>query len=187
MKVDIHHYQRRVNVALRRIKNSKHPDINKKTLFEFYEYLVAEGLSKGRIAKYLYHLMKISEWMNKSFKKANKSDIIKVVQIIENQDYTPHTKHDYKIVIKRFFKWLKGSKNYPDEVEWIKSTIKETNKIIPEELLTEEEVKRLINAAQHPRNKAMVALLYESGCRVGELLSLQIKHITFDAQSIIQK
>jgi integrase len=103
-----------------------------------------------------------------------------VVQIIENQDYTPHTKHDYKIVIKRFFKWLKRSKNYPDEVEWIKSTIKKTNKIIPEELLTEEEVKRLINAAQHPRNKAMVALLYESGCRVGELLSLQIKHITFD-------
>lgn len=179
-KVDIHHYGERTNAALRRIKTGNHPKSNKKILFDFYEYLVAEGLSKGRIAKYLYHLLKISAWMNKPFRRANKSDVIKVVQVIENQHYTAHTKHDYKIVIKRFFKWLRNSDKYPTEVEWIKTTIKETNRIIPEELLTEEDVKKLIDAAKHPRNKAMVAFLYESGCRVGELLSLKIKHIEFD-------
>jgi site-specific recombinase XerD len=180
MKVDIHHYDRRIEAALRNIKNGNHNKSNKKILYEFYEYLVAEGLSKGRIAKYLWHLMKISEWMNKSFKKANKTDVIKLIQVIENQKYTAHTKHDYKIVVKRFFKWLRGSKNYPDEVEWIKTTIKETNTIIPDELLTEEDINKLIEVAKHPRDKAMIAFLYESGCRVGELLSLQIRHVVFD-------
>jgi len=179
-KVDIHHYERRINAALRRIKTANHPKCNKKIIFEFYEYLVAEGLGKGRIAKYLYHLLKISGWMNKSFRRANRGDVIKLVQVIENQSYTAHTKHDYKIVIKRFFKWLRDSDKYPYEVDWIKTTIKETNSIIPEELLTEEEIKSLIDAAKHPRNKAMVAFLYESGCRVGELLSLQIRHVVFD-------
>jgi integrase len=180
MKVDIHHYDRRIEAALRNIKKCDHPESNKKILHEFYEYLVAEGLSKGRIAKYLWHLMKISEWMDKPFRKANKNDVIRVVRVIENQEYTAHTKHDYKIVVKRFFKWLRGSKNYPDEVEWIKTTIKEANTIIPEELHTEEDINRLIDAAKHPRDKAMIAFLYESGCRVGELLSLKIKHVVFD-------
>lgn len=103
-----------------------------------------------------------------------------MANIIENQSYTAHTKHDYKIVVKRFFKWLRGTKNYPDEVEWIKTTIKEANTMIPEDLHTEEDINKLIDAAKHPRDKAMVAFLYESGCRVGELLSLKIKNVVFD-------
>ncbi|WP_394697721.1 hypothetical protein [uncultured Methanomethylovorans sp.] len=51
---------------------------------------------------------------------------------------------------------------------------------MPEELLTEEEVKAMINAADHPRDAAIAAIWYDSGGRVGENATRQIKHISFD-------
>ncbi|RLF00099.1 MAG: hypothetical protein DRJ59_07465 [Thermoprotei archaeon] len=45
--------------------------------------------------------------------------------------------------------------------------------MLSEELLTEEEVKRLVKHATNLRDKALILTLYESGCRIGELLSLR--------------
>lgn len=180
MERDIHTYGARINSALEMIKNGDLPKSSKSDLLEFYEFLIADGLSRGRILKYLYHLMKIGDWMDIPFKKATKKDIIKLIQVIETRDYTAHTKHDYKIVVKRFYKWLRSADDYPKEVSWIKSTIKRKDSMIPEELLTAEEVNKLIETAEHPRNKAMISALYESGCRPSEFLSFCIKHIVFD-------
>lgn len=101
-------------------------------------------------------------------------------QKIEKKDYTDWTKHDYKMILKRFFKWLRGFDDYPDEVKWIKVTVKRRKNLLPEELLTEEDVKKLIDSADYPRDKALVSLLYESGCRIIELNTLTIKHVSFD-------
>lgn len=66
-------------------------------------------------------------------------------------------------------------------MKWIKNN-EPKNNLLPEELITEEEVMKLVNAAGHPRDKAFVFALYESGARIGELLPLKIKHINFDSQ-----
>jgi len=47
-------------------------------------------------------------------------------------------------------------------------------------MLTEEEVKKLIEAAETPQAKAFVATLYESGCRIGELIFLKTGQVKFD-------
>lgn len=49
-----------------------------------------------------------------------------------------------------------------------------------QELLTKTEIEALINVAQLPRDKALIATLYESGCRRGELLSCRVKDIEFN-------
>jgi hypothetical protein len=41
-------------------------------------------------------------------------------------------------------------------------------------------VKRLVESASHPRDKGLILVLYESGCRPGEILTLRIKHVQFD-------
>ncbi len=184
MGTDIHTYGNRINAVLRSIEKSDLPKSSKSNLHEFYEFLVADALSKGRILKYLYHLLKIADWLDKPFKDAKKKDIIRVVQVIETQDYTAHTKHDYKIVIKRFYQWLRGTEGYPEEVSWIRSTIKRKDSMIPEELLTVEEIEKQIETTDHPRNKAMISTLYESGCRPSEFLYLCIKHIVFDEYGV---
>ncbi len=180
VKLDIHRYKKRIKNALKRIKESDFPESNKRDLFEFYDYLSAEGLSKGRIAKYMYHMLKMGELIDIPFEDVDKKKIVKIVGDIENRDYTPHTKHDYKIILKRFFQWLRGTEEYPEEVRWIKSTLKKCDTKLPEELLNQEDIKKMIENAYYPRNKALVAFLFESGCRVGELISLKIRNLEFD-------
>lgn len=49
-----------------------------------------------------------------------------------------------------------------------------------EHMLTEEEIKKLIDFAPSVQEKALIATLYESGCRIGELIFLKIGHVKFD-------
>jgi integrase/recombinase XerD len=57
------------------------------------------------------------------------------------------------------------------------------------DILTDEELKTLIEHAGGPdgslRNRLIVELLWESGCRVGELCNLKLKDIQFDEYSAI--
>ncbi len=53
-------------------------------------------------------------------------------------------------------------------------------KLLPEDLLTEEDVKKIIDVCDNPRDKAFISLLYELGCRIGELGNLRIKHVVFE-------
>ena len=100
---------------------------------------------------------------------------------IEKKDYSAWTKHDYKVTIKRFYKWLKGNdETYPEEVKWIKTTLKKQDIVLPEELLTEEEIKRLVGSALSIRDKAFIISLYESGARIGELGEMQIRDVVFE-------
>jgi hypothetical protein len=44
-------------------------------------------------------------------------------------------------------------------------------------MLTEEEIRRMIEAAKTLRNKAIIAILYDTGCRIGELLNMRKKDV----------
>lgn len=154
---------------------------NTQLIERFKTSCYAEGLGKLRVDKYAYTLKKLSLMLNKDFDKVTKQDIINLVSIIERKEWTDWTKHDYKVCIKKFYKWLKGKEDeYPKEVKWIKTTVKKRNGKLPEGLLTEEDVKKLIDSASNSRDKALISVLYESGCRAGEVLSLKLKNIEFD-------
>jgi len=151
---------------------------NKRLINEFLQSCKAEGLSKHRITKYLYMLARLAEMLRKDFKQTNKHDMEKLVANIEGSDsWSEWTKHDYKVTIKKFYKWLNGSEEYPSTVKWIKTTMKNNRKMLPENLLTMEQLQALANATTNLRDKALIMCLYESGCRIGEFLGIKIKHI----------
>jgi integrase len=179
-KLDIHNRKQGFESFMKRFNDSK--DINKQTILKYYDWLSANGLSIARIDKEMRISLNLSKFLGIKFENANKDDIIKLVQTIEKQGYAEWTKCDYKVIIKKFYSWLRGleRKEYPLEVKWIKTTLKNKNNKLPDELLTKKEVQRMIDVADHPREKAFVSMLYESGCRIGEIATLQIKNITFD-------
>lgn len=86
------------------------------------------------------------------------------------------------MVLKTFYRWLKGGEDeqLPKEVSWLKPRIRNRSHKLPEDVLTEDEVLRIAEAATTPRDRALVLVLYESGCRIGELLSLKVKNVSFD-------
>lgn len=51
--------------------------------------------------------------------------------------------------------------------------------------LTEAQVRRLIRAAAHPRDRALIELLYSTGCRIGEVRTLRVEDIDFRARRFL--
>jgi site-specific recombinase XerD len=188
MGIDIYGYEERFKRTIERIRLSGISDTNKDLILRFCDSCLSEGLSTARVWRYALYLKQLAEWLRIDFDTAGKEDILSLVRFIEKKDYAAWTKAGYRITLKKFYKWLNGGEEYPDKVRWIKTTTKNCEKL-PEELLTEEEVKRLVDAALNPRDKAFIFVLYESGCRISEVATLRIKNVRFDeigAQIIVK-
>ena len=156
---------------------------NIEIIYRFLDKLYAEGISKTRVLKYANHLKILSEKMKKSFVDVDKGDITAFLSELERSDYAPHTKRDYRIVLKRLFSFL----NKGELVKDVKTTLKRNKKKLPSEILTKDEVRKLIETATNPRNKAIIAVLYEGGLRIGELASLKVKNVVFDEYGAVIK
>lgn len=171
-----------INNVQERLKNLKESG-NGDLILKFMNKLFAEGLSKPRVAKYANHLKIVSEKLGKSFLKVTPDDIVTFLSELERSDYSIHTKKDYKVVLKRFFKFL----GREELVKGVKTTVKGNQRKLPEEILTKSEVRKMIEVADHPRDKAMLAVLYEGGLRIGELASVRMKNIEFDEYGAVIK
>jgi site-specific recombinase XerD/phage FluMu protein Com len=179
--------EKKLKRAKEHIENLSILTENKNHIMSFIEQLSAEGLTKIRQIKYLYTLGKIAKMLSKDFSKTDKNDIKKLCSTINNTNYKEWTKHDYKVVLKRFYKWLREEEGqefdkgqYPNEVKWIPLNMKKERKRLPKEMLTIEEIKNLANQTNNLRDRCLILLLYESGARIGELLNLKIKDIESD-------
>ena len=182
MKYDPHNFGGLVEGMVAKLKANEYgvSDENTKIILDFYLDLRSQGFTDSRICKHLTMLRLIARRITKPFDKLTKEDIKQFVIDIESANYSDWTKHDYKVSIRSLFRWLKGNnETYPDEVDWIRVHVKERHKL-PEELLTEDEMKRMVAASSEPRDRALVQCLYETGCRISELLTVQLKNLSFD-------
>ena len=159
---------------------------NSKLIEKFLNNCIASGLGKLRISKYTQQLKWLSENLEKGFDKATRDDIEKlVVKINRNDDWSEWTKYDYKVALKKFYKWFNGGEECHAVAKWITTKISKCNNKLPEDLLAEEDVKKLVEFAPTIRDKAYIITLYETGCRNGEMLSLKIKSVSFESQGTI--
>lgn len=180
--LDIHNYKRRLERTLENIKGSGEiSGGNKDVIIKFYDSCFSEGLSVCKTERYLYDLFRLAKMLQKGFYDADKEDLQKVMAEIEKKEWSPHSKQTFKIMMKKFYKWLEGNgEEYPNKIKWLKANLKNNHKKLPEELLTEEEVKSLIQFCENFRDRALISVLYESGCRIGEIGNMRIKDISFD-------
>jgi len=166
-------------ILAREISNIEKDRVNGKIILKYYRSRVAEGLSLARILKCVSTLKLISRMLEKPFTEARKEDIVDLIANIEERDISPWTKHDYKVILKKFYKWLRDSDD-PPEVKWIKIPTNIRNGLVKEKLLTPEEINRLAEAATSIRDKALIVVLFETGRRIGEILTLKIGDVEFD-------
>jgi hypothetical protein len=161
---------------------------DKADIVRFVEHLQARNISKLRATKYVYHLIVLARTASKPLGQLKKEDMERLVGRINSIDYSEETMHDYKVALKKYFQWLRGcdedQHEYPEEVRWIKSTTKR-KRLLPEALLTMEELRKMIEVAESPRDRALMLTHYESGCRIGETLSLRIVNVCFDEHGAV--
>jgi len=194
-KRDFHDYGSKYKAAVKHIEDSNLSNKNKELILKFDEACMLEGLSKPRRLKLIGSLKLLArDFLKKDFDKATIDDLKKVVIKIENKDdYSVWTKQSYRAIMKKFYKWVKygdeykTKRDYPKIVNWINTNIKNKDKprVQASDIITEEEITKLLNAAEHPRDKAFISLLYELGARIGEIGVLAIKDVTKDKYSYI--
>jgi len=153
---------------------------NKKLLWKFLRECSAEGLSEQRVRKYVstfYTIFKLDPTLD--LKTAGEKELKDLMVEVNNSQYSEWTKTDLRIAIKKFYKTLNGGDEYPKKVRWIKTTMKNNRKKLPDDLLSKEQVEQLIKACSNERDRALISILYEGGLRIGELHALRIKHFKF--------
>lgn len=147
---------------------------NKETIEAYARYLVANDYSLSRIYKNLLYLPRMAEHIEVPFEKATKMDIEYILLWINSLNSAANTKRDYKVLLKRFYRWLGGGE-YPKCIKWVKTDTKKNREVLPEDLLREEDILKMIDAADNPRDRALIAIIWETGARIGEIIDLQIK------------
>ncbi len=132
-----------------------------------------DEVSDVRTRKLLVHLRQVASQLDKPLEETSKEDIKKMIEWVQKEDYSEWTQNDFKKAVKRFFKWANGGE-YPEKAEWINTTISKNNGTLPEQLLTEQDISKLIKSAENPRDEAFISLLWETGARIGELYDLEV-------------
>lgn len=88
---------------------------------------------------------------------------------------SPATLKGYVVSLSVFFKFLKGEEAGKQLVN-IRVKVPFTN-VKEEELLTRRDIRRMLDAASNERDRALVAVFYSSGARMGELCGLRLKDV----------
>jgi len=187
-EIDIHGRRKRYKQALASLwacsKVSKH---NKKLIEKFARDCLAEGLSYLRASKYIGTLKQISLILKKDLELANKEDIKELMYEVEQRYGSEWSIRDVKVCLKKFYKWLRNTEECPPEVKWLSLKLRLHRQKAPEDMLTEEDVAKMINATNHPRDACIISMLWESGMRIGELGTLRIGSIKFDENGTLVK
>jgi len=195
-KIDIHNYEKSYKYTKRHLKTVEMSERNRELILDFERTcFLKEGLSKPRLIR-LMQILSVTarQYAHGDFDKMDRKMVEDMVLRIETQEnYSIWTKQGYKSAIKKFYKWLGQGDDYkkthqcPPIVSWINTNVKKKDKprVQASDLLTEPEVRKMIDAAQHPRDKAFISMLYELGARIGELGGLRIKDVTKDDYSYI--
>lgn len=147
----------------------------------FLQELKANGLSNDSLENYA-KTMKTLEFLGKDLEDLTKRDLIKWSAKIQDK-YAETTVSLYKALVKRYLRWLYNDElndgEYPECVRWMKNK-RNNGKKLPKEILSHKEIKQLTEITDNQRDRALIWVGYESGCRPGELLGLQNRDIEFD-------
>lgn len=157
-----------------------------KVMNDFYEFCLTT-CSEKRLRKIKIVLKKIKKIINKNLSELNINDVVKILAYINQSDYKPYTKNDYKKIFKRFLKW-----HYKDlemfEGDKVKDGFKLTSKLkcVNREKLNKntlvkpQDLEKFLRTAKTLKWKALITLMYESAFRPCEIKNLKWKHIKFD-------
>ncbi len=155
----------------------------------FLEYLTVEmGLSPNTRDSYGRDLRLFSIWCKKELRDITRNDVLKYMQVLKSQNYAPTSSARKLAALKAFFRFM-TAEGYieTDPCEVIES---ETRGIVLPKVLSVDEVTRLFEAPnlKQPegfRDRTMLEVMYATGMRVSELLSLAVNSVNLHSQYVI--
>ncbi|MBV8518814.1 MAG: tyrosine-type recombinase/integrase [Acidobacteria bacterium] len=186
MTIDIHNYSALYARTETQIRNSDLSPHSKDLIMQFCgASLLQQTCGKVRLIRTMGVLLLAARQLRKDLDQATREDLQALVThwMTRQPPYSAETISTYKAIIKRFYTWLNNPADFgrrasvPLLVSWITTHVrtKEKKKLQRNELLTPADVERVITVARNPRDKALLAILWETGGRIAEIGNRQIK------------
>lgn len=186
---DVHSYDTGFIKAMERLESAPTSQINKDKIKGFVMNCRTEKLAKSTITNYLNLLTRMTARLketgfNKNLDEMEQNDFDKLQLHLEDvKKICAGEIRNYKKVTKKFFSWL-GNGEPPKWVSKIKlENIDST--VQPSDILTQADIDKLLAACRHPRNKAFIAVMLDSGMRVGALASTRVKNVEINQYGAI--
>jgi site-specific recombinase XerD len=151
---------------------------------------VERDLSQGRVNKLTFTLLSWNRATGgTSFRAHTITDIYRGIEFLKTQNSqhgTPYSQNfisDAVATIKPFYLWMndEGASSLKEkEIHSIKRPRRDLMTKTAADILTEDEIMRMISACQTSRDRAILMTLYDGGFRIGELGTLTWGQVKFD-------
>jgi len=177
-RFDLHNYEGKLQKTMKNVQKADFlSDDVKNKFIEWKDSQTRNDLKTPSICKNIEKAYTVFRQFlpKKAVKDYTKKDIERAVTKIMEGKYADYTKALYKIILKLFFKFAGRT----ELIEGIKTNVKKSRFKLPEELLSEQDILAIIDKCENYRDRALIALLYETGCRIGELSGIQLKDLEF--------
>lgn len=181
LKDDIYEWEKTLKRTLEFIQQDKDMlKVNKAVIVSFIDAARSRGLSGNRLTIIAHHLRRIGKLTKANFKAFSEQNAKQLMMFLEATKYGDWT----KLTCKKLFKQLMRSLHRPANVfDWVKAE-EPPSKLKKEDLLTPDEIRRLIISAPDNMWRALLRLLAEYGCRPGEALNLRVKDVIINGSHI---
>lgn len=134
---------------------------------------VNEGkkLSESTLSKYLSLLRFNLEAINKTTSKIIKADIEKYEKKLSDRNI--RTAGDYRINLQIFLRWKLGKAKQEQLSGWLDTKRKRKTP----EYLKESEINKLYKGCKSPKERFLIAVLFDSGARIEEFMNIRYEDI----------
>lgn len=149
----------------------------------FFIAKATAGLSEKSLAYYKIVLRKSLQRIGKRLKDIKTDDVRAYLTIRRMEKVSSATLDNERRILSSFFTFLNDEglidKNPTKRVEKVRQ--KKTRKLP----FTEDEMENIRMAAKNDRDKAIIEFLYSTGCRVSEMISLNISDLDFKNREVV--
>ena len=130
-------------------------------------------LSPRTAKTYLYCIHKFLNWSKRDLRYISKKDVRLFLEHLSERNLAGSTMNTYHMAIRFLFE------NVLEKRMWIDIKYSKTPKRLPE-VLSKEEVRKLLNAISNWKHRLIIEFLYGSGLRVSELINMKVKDLNLE-------
>ena len=139
--------------------------------------LIIRGFSRRTIKAYLSHNQKFLDFIKKSAREINNQDIKDYLLSLKIKGYTNTSLNNVISALKFYYQQVLKRRLFFIIVR------PKREKHLPQ-ILSKQKIKSIITAAANLKHQCILSLLYGSGLRVSEVVTLKIAEIDLDEKSV---
>ena len=175
---DVQEYGRKLKNQLKLLEDADINEDDRDAIRAFVRYEDGRGTGEGTIISNLNRLRLSAERGDTNLVEAERDDIDDLMfRLKHDYDLAKSTRREYRKALRKFYIWR--GEDWGKEIELGPSP---SNGVDPDRLLTDDEIDDLLAAAKNPRDKATIALLADTGLRIGAVASLRVCDIDLSGQ-----